>query len=33
MEHTRVIWPVTFAQPVIQLASAEYRSGASFAEK
>ena len=33
MEHTRVTWPVTFAHPVIQLASAAYRAGASLAEK
>jgi len=33
MEQTSVTWPVMFAQPVIQLASAEYFGGASFAEK
>lgn len=33
MEQTRVTWPVMFAHPVIQLASAECLGGASFAEK
>lgn len=33
MEHTSVTCPVIFAHPVIQLASAEYFGGASFAEK
>ena len=33
MEHTNVTWPVTFAQPVIQLAKADHFGGASLAEK
>lgn len=33
IEHTSVTCPVTFAQPVIQLASGDQRGGASFAEK
>lgn len=33
MEHTNVTCPVTFAQPVNQLASADHRGGAIFAEK
>ena len=33
MEHTKVTCPVTFAHPVIQLASAAYSGGASLAEK
>ena len=33
IEHTSATCPVTFAHPVIQLAKAEYRLGANFAEK
>lgn len=33
IEHTKVTCPVTFAQPVIQLARGAHLGGASFAEK